>query len=104
ISKLNPKDTRHLPQEAPSCVFLFRPCHLPSVTYLLYYCFCFQSPRRRRYMTVRETEENIEQIFPELSNLIDIINKWLSHGNIDPELAHFIIYLLDYLTTTHKSI
>ena len=46
-------------------------------------------------MTVRETEENIEQIFPELSNLIDII---------DPELAHFIIYLLDYLTTTHKSI
>lgn len=31
-------------------------------------------------MTVRETEENIEQIFPELSNLIDIINKWLSHG------------------------
>ena len=42
-------------------------------------------------MTVRETEENIEQIFPELSN-------------IDPELAHFIIYLLDYLTTTHKSI
>ncbi|MEH3940434.1 hypothetical protein POW80_25905, partial [Escherichia coli] len=37
-------------------------------------------------------------------NLIDIINKWLSHGNIDPELAHFIIYLLDYLTTTHKSI
>ncbi len=36
-------------------------------------------------MTVRETEENIEQIFPELSNLIDIINKWLSHGNIDPE-------------------
>ena len=55
-------------------------------------------------MTVRETEENIEQIFPELSNLIDIINKWLSHGNIDPELAHFIIYLLDYLTTTHKSI
>nr|WP_264322951.1 hypothetical protein [Escherichia coli] len=53
-------------------------------------------------MTVRETEENIEQIFPELSNLIDIINKWLSHGNIDPELAHFIIYLLDYLTTTHK--
>ena len=26
-------------------------------------------------MTVRETEENIEQIFPELSNLIDIINK-----------------------------
>lgn len=25
-------------------------------------------------MTVRETEENIEQIFPELSNLIDIIN------------------------------
>ena len=55
-------------------------------------------------MTVRETEENIEQIFPELSNLIDIINQWLSHGNIDPELAHFIIYLLDYLTTTHKSI
>ncbi|CAM6706616.1 hypothetical protein ESCOMMO224M_21870 [Escherichia coli] len=55
-------------------------------------------------MTVRETEENIEQIFPELSNLIDIINKWLSHGNIDPKLAHFIIYLLDYLTTTHKSI
>ena len=36
-------------------------------------------------MTVRETEENIEQIFPELSNLIDIINKWLSHGNIDPD-------------------
>lgn len=55
-------------------------------------------------MTVRETEESIELIFPELSNLIDIINKWLSHGNIDPELAHFIIYLLDYLTTTHKSI
>ena len=56
-------------------------------------------------MTVRETEENIEQIFPELSNLIDIINKWLSHGNIDPELAHFIIYLLDYLTNhTQKHI
>ncbi|WP_187203337.1 hypothetical protein [Escherichia coli] len=38
-------------------------------------------------MTVRETEENIEQIFPELSNLIDIINKWLSHGNIDPRVG-----------------
>ncbi|NYY77938.1 hypothetical protein DMH20_27735 [Escherichia coli] len=77
----------------------------PTFCYILVVLlFCFQSPRRRRYMTVRETEENIEQIFPELSNLIDIINKWLSHGNIDPELAHFIIYLLDYLTTTHKSI
>lgn len=54
-------------------------------------------------MTVRETEENIEQIFPELSNLIDIINKWLSHGNIDPELAHFIIYLLDYLPPHTKA-
>ncbi len=62
ISKLNPKDTGHLPEEAPSCVFLFRPA-----TYLLLHTCCiivlFSIPRRRRYMTVRETEENIEQIF-----------------------------------------
>ncbi|STS31802.1 Uncharacterised protein [Escherichia coli] len=77
----------------------------PTFCYILVVLlFLFSIPKETSLYDCAETEENIEQIFPELSNLIDIINKWLSHGNIDPELAHFIIYLLDYLTTTHKSI
>ncbi|HCO7775055.1 hypothetical protein R1C85_22760 [Escherichia coli] len=48
-------------------------------------------------MSIREEEGDIEQIFPELSRLIDSVQKWLSAGYIDPETARFIIYLLDYL-------